>query len=107
MTGRNRYMKCLTLSIFLGITRDKHIVRVHGVWKLLKNKYIEDYSYVNSYFYFYDENVYQLSRLQIELWGGIFCLMLYIFAIRLTLESNKKGYTLDIVQNNKLIHGKI
>ena len=56
---------------------------------------------------FIDENVYQLSRLQIELWGGIFCLMLYIFAIRLTLESNKKGYTLDIVQNNKLIHGKI
>ena len=33
--------------------------------------------------------------------------MLYIFAIRLTLEGNKKGYTLDIVQNNKLIHGNI
>ena len=31
--------------------------------------------------------------------------MLYIFAIRLTLESNKKGYTVDIVQNNKSIHG--
>jgi len=45
------------------------------------------------------------NRLQIELWGDIFCLMLYIFAIRLTLEDNKKGYTLDIVQNNKLIHG--
>jgi len=32
-------------------------------------------------------------------------LMLYIFAIRLTLEGNKKGYTVDIVQNNKSIHG--
>lgn len=104
MTGRNRYMKCLTLSIFLGITRDEHIVRVHGVWKLLRNKYIEDDSYINSYLYFYDENVCQLNRLQIELWGDVF-LMLYIFAIRLKLESNKKGYTVDIVQNNKSIHG--
>ena len=105
MTGRNRYMKCLTLSIFLGITRDEHIVRVHGVWKLLRNKYIEDYSYINSYLYFYDENVFQLNKLQIWLWGYIFCMTLYIFAIRLTLESNKKGYTVHIVQNNKSIHG--
>ena len=65
MTGRNRYMKCLTLSIFLGITRDKHIVRVHGVRKLLRNKYIEGYSYINSYLSFYVENVYQLNKLQI------------------------------------------
>ena len=30
---------------------------------------------------------------------------LYIFAIRLTLEGNKKVYTVDIVPNNKLVHG--